>query len=140
MTSRRKFVSLRTGVIRTVDLLETLDLDVHKASCDGDAKWAVCVLKRIPVFSRVPAIEETKDERDKIIGKYTALLELEHKNVVKYFDYGRNEPDMEVGGMACWYSLQEYHSGKTIYKPFIFYCLTFLDVCHVILNARMLLY
>ena len=41
-------------------------------------------------------------------------MELEHENVVKYLDYGRNEPDMEMEGMACWYSLQEYHSGETM--------------------------
>ena len=118
MTSRREFVSLRTGVTRTLNLLEILDLDVHKASCDGDPKWAVCVLKRIPIRPRVSAIKDTQDERDKIIRKYAALMELEHENVVKYFDYGRNEPDMEMERMACWYSLQEYHSGDTIYKTF----------------------
>ena len=111
--SRRQFVSLRTGVTRTLNLLEILDLDVHKVSNDEDPKSAVCVLKRIPIRPRVSAIEDTQDERDKIIRKYAALMELEHENVVKYFDYGRNEPHMEMERMACWYSLQEYHSGKS---------------------------
>ena len=112
MTSCREFVSLRTGVTRTVNLLQCLDDNVHKASCDGDPKRAVCVLKRIPIRPSVSAITDTQDERDKIALKYDALMKLEHENVVKYLDYGRNERDMEMEGMACWYSLQEYHSGK----------------------------
>ena len=118
MTSRREFVSLQTGVTRAVNLLQCLDENVHKASCDGDPKWAVCVFKRIPIRPSVSAIKDTQAERDKIIRKYAALMELEHENVVKYLDYGRNEPDMEMERMVCWYSLQEYHSGKTICKTF----------------------
>ena len=118
MISRREFVSLRTGVTRTLNLLESLEFDVHKVSYDEGPKSEVFVLKRIPIRPRVFAIKDTQDQRDKIIRKYAALMELEHENVVKYFDYGRNEPDMEMDGKACWYSLQEYHSGNTV-------CVTF---------------
>ena len=99
-------------------MLQCLDENVHKATCDGDPEWAVCVLKRIPIRPRVFAIKDSQAERDKMALKYDALMELEHENVVKYLDYGRNEPDMEMDRMACWYSLQEYHSGKTICKTF----------------------
>ena len=73
------------------------------------SKSKLLVLKCINISAKeLP--DQAEERAAKIKLTYEALIKLEHGNIVKYYDYGKNYNKRLR--MTSWYSLQEFLPGK----------------------------
>ena len=114
-----KFVSLRDGRTRSFERHDTIAHGYGAIIYSVKEKKTLffplffkpelLVLKHITTFAEKDPAEEKK-RAAKIESTYEALIQLEHENIVKYYDYGKS--DNERLRPNTWYSLQEFLPGK----------------------------
>lgn len=106
-----------TRTLGLVDLVADANCEVYKV-IDMDCEATppeIFILKCIKVHTKLASVKDRAEyhrrQTAKTEPKYRALMTLDHQNVVKYLDYGRNKSD-KTFGILCWYSLQEFMEGE----------------------------
>ncbi len=110
-----------------IEFIAQGNCDVYTVTAaDNPHSGLTCVLKHITVATNTFGAERVKfisEEENKKRQRYDALLKLNHENVIKYMDYGKNAKDVRLGRL-CWYSLQEFLSGTVarVFEYSSYYC------------------
>ena len=110
-----KFVSLRDGRTRSFEHDHFIARGIYGDIFASRETYALFFKSELLVLKCITtSAKELPDQAEKRAAKiklrYEALIQLEHENIVKYYDYGKS--DNERLRPNTWYSLQEFLPGK----------------------------